>query len=382
MGLSVVQSLLIGGGKAADVIRASDIRKSKEYNDAFNNFIDNNVGALKKASAKQSLLTNRMKKDISQIINTYLTDRTDISDKVKTEIANTIYASHGYKLDNVNSDVKSRLQNFLLANPQKSAKDFNYVDAYITNTKNIKSDRTLDQIAKKNAQEIAPMPVLDLKAKAAGLGRYKESAFFSPDTGKIEQDLLSATGYKPDEEIAEGPTVQTAGPVADEMELLRAGNLRRTAENTLLQREKLVRQLETGEFDTNQINKLYNFQLGLAYNKQGLKVGQDAEGTLKPNEFGPRTENAQKDSFEFLVNRIINAKKPVKGDAYISSQQVRNDLGAIGKNIPLAAKIGQEKKDGSVFELKDRIVGRIYQNKDDKTNYIYLGLGIPDIILG
>ena len=64
MGLSVVQSLLIGGGKAADVIRASDIRKSKEYNDAFNNFIDNNVGALKKASAKQSLLTNRMKKEI------------------------------------------------------------------------------------------------------------------------------------------------------------------------------------------------------------------------------------------------------------------------------------------------------------------------------
>ena len=71
MGLSVVQSLLIGGGKAADVIRASDVRKSKEYNDAFNSFIDNNVGALKKASAKQSLLTNRMKKDISQIINTY-----------------------------------------------------------------------------------------------------------------------------------------------------------------------------------------------------------------------------------------------------------------------------------------------------------------------
>jgi len=382
MGLSAFQSLAIGVGKAAEVIRSSDIRKSKEYNDAFNNFIDNNVGALKKASAKQKLLEGRMKKDISQIINTYLTDRPNLSENAKYEIANTIYASHGYKIDNVNKDAEGRLQNYLTANPTKATSDFDYVDAYITNAKTIESERTLDQIAKKNAQEISPMPVLDLKAKAAGLGRYKESAFFSPDTGKIEQDLLSATGYKPDEVLPEGPTVETAGPVADEMNLLRAGNLRQSAKNTLLQREKLVRQLETGEFDTNQINKLYNFQLGLAYNAQGLKVGQDAEGTLKPNEFGPRTENAQKDSFEFLINRIINAKKPVKGVAYISSQQVRNDLGAIGKNIPVAATIGQEKKGGGVFELKDRIVGRIYQNKDDNKNYIYLGLEIPDIILG
>jgi hypothetical protein len=374
MGLSVVQSLLIGGGKAADVIRASDIRKSKEYNDAFNNFIDNNVGALKKASAKQSLLTNRMKKDISQIINTYLTDRTDISDKVKTEIANTIYASHGYKLDNVNSDVKSRLQNFLLANPQKSAKDFNYVDAYITNTKDIKSDRTLDQIAKKNAQEIAPMPVLDLKAKAEGLGRYKESAFFSPDTSKIEQDLLSATGYKPDEDIPEGPTVQTAGPVADEMQLLRASNLRKTAENTLLQRNKLLKDLQTGEFGTDQINKLYNFQLGLAYNAQGLKVGQDAQGTLKPNEFGPRTLDAQRDSFQFLVDRIIGAKTPSQSlTPYIKTQQVRNDLAAIAKNIKPVIIDGDNVKDA------DRIIGRIYESNG--TRYIFLGENIQSIKL-
>ena len=63
MGLSALQSLAIGVGKAAEVIRSSDIRKSKEYNDAFNNFIDNNVGALKKASAKQKLLEGRMKKE-------------------------------------------------------------------------------------------------------------------------------------------------------------------------------------------------------------------------------------------------------------------------------------------------------------------------------
>ena len=61
MALSFAQKLMIGGGRAADIIRTEDIRKSKEYNDAFNDFIDNNVGAIKKASAKRLLLENKMK---------------------------------------------------------------------------------------------------------------------------------------------------------------------------------------------------------------------------------------------------------------------------------------------------------------------------------
>ena len=374
MGLSAFQSLAIGVGKAAEVIRSSDIRKSKEYNDAFNNFIDNNVGALKKASAKQKLLEGRMKKDISQIINTYLTKRPNLSENAKYEIANTIYASHGYKIDNVNKDAKGRLQNYLVANPTKTTSDFDYVDAYITNAKTIESERTLDQIAKKNAQEISPMPVLDLKAKAVGLGRYKESAFFSPDTGKIEQDLLSATGYKPDEVLPEGPTVQTAGPVADEMNLLRAGNLRQSAKNTLLQRQKLLKDLQTGEFDTNQINKLYNFQLGLAYNAQGLKIGQTDEGNIKPAEFGPRTLDARRDSFQFLVDRIIGAKKPPQSLApYIMTKQVRNDLAGIAKNIKPIIVDNDNIKDA------DRIIGRIYESNG--TRYIFLGENIQSIKL-
>ena len=55
MGLSGLQFLGIAGGRAADIIKAEDVRRSKEYNAAFNKFIDNNVGALKTASAKQKL---------------------------------------------------------------------------------------------------------------------------------------------------------------------------------------------------------------------------------------------------------------------------------------------------------------------------------------
>ena len=373
-GLSLAQKFFIGGGRAADIVRASDVQKSKEYNDAFNKFIDNNVGAIKKASAKRLLLENKMKKDISQIVNTYLVGRDNLSESAKFEIANTIYASHGYSMDNVNKDVKSRKQNYLISNPLKGAADFDYVDAYITNTKDIKSDRTLDQIAKKNAQELVPQPTLDLAAKAKGLGRYKETAFFSPDTDKIESDLLAATGYKEDEVIAEGPTITTSPPPANEMELLRARNLRSSIDNTLLRKQDLEKKLETGIFSSKDIEKLYNFQLGLAYNAQGLKIGQDADGAISADEFGPRTENAQKDSFQYVVERILKAKPPVQGKPYINSNQVRLDLARIGKNIPIIKIDGQNIKDA------DRIVGRVYESETGK-QYIYLGENIDDIVL-
>ena len=124
------------------------------------------------------------------------------------EVANAIYASHGYNLENVTKDVISRKRNHLMTNLTETENEntFNYVDAYITNPKDLKSERTLDQIAKKNAQKLVPQPVLDLVAKAKGLGRFKETAFTSPNVDKIESDLLVATGYKEDEVLAEGPS--------------------------------------------------------------------------------------------------------------------------------------------------------------------------------
>ena len=373
MGLSVVQSLLIGGGKAADVIRASDVRKSKEYNDAFNSFIDNNVGALKKASAKQKLLTGRMKKDISQIVNTYLT-KSDLSDKLKYEVANTIYASHGYKLDNVQKDVTSRLNNHLMNNLTETQNEntFNYVDSYITLPKDIKAERTLDQIVQANVQEIAPMPVLDLKAKAAGLGRYKESAFFSPDTGKIEQDLISATGYKPDEEIAKGPTIQTAQPVPDLMEQQRYKNLLSAYKKTDLDRKKLMKDLEVGEFDTDQIFKLFKTHESNQYAKKGLATGIGSGGYLTAKEYGETTDQARMDAFKTTVQQIIASKKPQVGEAYIDQKSVKRDLASIAKGL------------NPIISTQKFEVGGVYQRalSGNKTEtYIYLGEGVPEIRL-
>ena len=158
------------------------------------------------------------------------------------------------------------------------------------------------------------------------------------------------------------------------MELLRAQSLRGSINNTLLRKQELEKKLETGIFSSKDIENLYKFQVGLAYNAQGLKIAQDGKGGFSPDEFGPRTENARKDSFQYVVERILNAKPPVEGKPYINSKQVRLDLARIGKNIPTIKIDGQNIKD------TDRIVGRVYESETGK-QYIYLGENIDDIVL-
>ena len=370
MALSLVQFAAIAGGRAADIIKADDVRRSKEYNDAFNDFIDNNVGAIKKASAKRLLLENKMKKDISQIVNTYVKGNNNITDVNMYEVANAIYASHGYSLENVTKDVVSRKRNHLMNNLTESedSNTFNYVDAYITNPKDLKSERTLDQIAKKNAQELVPQPTLDLAAKAKGLGRFKETAFTSPDVGKIESDLLAATGYKEDEVLAEGPSAQFKGPVSDEMEMQRFRNLKAAYEKGELDRKKLLQTLETGDFDINQINKLYRTNESNQYAKAGLAKGIGSGGYLTPEDYGKKTQQARMEGFKITVQQIMNAKQPA--NPYISQDNVKAALIAIAKGLN---PITQTDK----FEIGGVYVRQLSQNKKEK--YIYLGEGVPEI---
>jgi len=390
MGLSGLQFLGIAGGRAADIIRAEDVRRSKEYNAAFNKFIDNNVGALKTASAKQKLILNKAKKDISQIVSTYLKGF-DFSDSVKYEIANTIYASHGYKMENVNADAQNRLQQYVNAGGDENK--FNYVNEYITNAKDIKSERTLDQIAMKHAQDLAPMPKLDLAAKAVGLGKYKETAFVDADTDRIEKDLIAATGYKPDTTIPDGPTIGIEGPVVNVKDKLQTENIlldRADKDKARIiseyRKKKLEEELAKGDYTATKLNSLYNFQLGIEYNKQGLKVGQNADGSLTPKETGKATFDAQKNTFQYIVNNVIKAPTPFTGTPFIKNESIRNELARIGSSVPLAAKLGQETKQGKKFITSMRIVGRKYQSDGTDgyelgTEYIFLGKDINDIIL-
>ena len=389
MGLSGLQFLGIAGGRAADIVRADDIRRSKEYNTAFNKFIDNNVGALKTASSKQKLILNKAKKDISQIVSTYLGGREDLSDSVKYEIANTIYASHGYNMKDVKSDAANRLQQYV--NSGNDATNFNYVNEYITNAKDLTSERTLDQIASKHAQEISPMPNLDLAAKAVGLGKYKETTFVSPDTDRIEKDLIAATGYKPDTTIPEGPTVGIAGPVVDVKSKLGVDKVRFSMENMKktevqndLKFKAFKKGLSKGDFDTQDIRNLIKSSESQQYVKKGIASGVDAQGYFTPKQGAENLAGARMDGFKVAVQQIVNAKDPLVGGPYIKNSDIRNELAGYAKGLtPIATT--RRKEIGGIYERKINIgttqsgQTRLQVNRYKVERYIYLGEGVPEI---
>jgi hypothetical protein len=403
MGLSVFQSLAIAGGKAAEIIKSEDIRRSKEYNAAFNKFIDNNVGALKTASAKQKLVLNKAKKDISQIVSTYLGNRDDLSDSVKYEIANVMYASHGYKMENLTRDAQNRLQQYKYENPgiDLDAQPFDYADAFIQNATNIESERTLDQIAKKHAQEIAPMPVLDLAGKAVGLGKYKETAFVDADTKKIESDLISATGYTPDMTIPEGPSINMIPKGLDlakmqdfKLKEKRIANIIETKEQNDLKFEAYKKGLSRGDFDTADIKNLIKSSESQQYAKLGIIKGVDAQGYFTPKEGAEKLATARMDGFKVAVQQIVNAKNPLVGVSYIKNSDIRNELAGYAKGLKAITggidkqtkkRVEPIKEIGGVYERRvqsgtTNVLGRrvpVYKTE----RYIYLGENIDDIIV-
>ena len=217
--LGLGRGLAIAGGRAADIIRVSEEKKQKDMTDAFNKFVDNTAPQLKTASAKQKLISNRVKKDLSIIVNSFFKD-SNLDDNIKYEIASTIYSTNGNKLSNVLTDANARKQQFAYANQGDTSK-FNYLNSYIEegSLKDVTSDRSLDQIAQSFAQEIAPMPTLDLKAKAKALGAYKETAFTAPDTDKIYQNLVASTGYMEQKPVPSGPAISIKGAPVDKLKL-------------------------------------------------------------------------------------------------------------------------------------------------------------------
>ena len=217
--LGLGRGLLISGGRAADIVRVSGEKKQKEMTDAFNKFVDNTAPQLKAASAKQKLVSNRVKKDLSIIVNSFFKD-SNLDDNVKYEIASTIYSTNGNKLSNVLTDANARKQQFAYANKGDTSK-FSYLNSYIEegSLKDVTSDRSLDQIAQSFAQEIAPMPTLDLKAKAKALGAYKETIFTTPDTDKIYQNLVASTGYMEQKPVPSGPAIGIKATPVDKLKL-------------------------------------------------------------------------------------------------------------------------------------------------------------------
>ena len=214
--LGMARGLAIAGGKAADIYRTDEKDKRKTFIDQLNKFVDNTSPKIAKATAGQRTIYNKVKKDLTGIVNNFLkTKDSKLSNDALYEIASVIYSSHGNNISDVYKDASARKKEHdLNVATNKASGSFSYLNSFIDEgslkeIRNNKSLRTLEQIANKYARELSPMPTLDLKAKASALGAYKSSAFYKPDEDKIYNQLIAATGYQgPDKAIGEGPNIR------------------------------------------------------------------------------------------------------------------------------------------------------------------------------
>lgn len=421
--LGLGRGLAIAGGRAADIIRVSEEKKQKEMTDAFNKFVDNTAPQLKTASAKQKLVSNRVKKDLSIIVNSFFKD-SNLDDNIKYEIASTIYSTNGNKLSNVLADANARKLQFAYAN-KGDTKEFNYLNSYIEegSLKDVTSDRSLDQIAQSFAQEIAPMPTLDLKAKAKALGAYKETAFTTPDTDKIYQNLVASTGYMEQKPVPSGPAIGIKGAPVDKLKLeqYKQATLRTTqieqdistfedkqallkakVANIGLNKEMLENKVELVKADVDLIDKnkkLKDLQekrskLALEKDKINLKELKDkiAIGDFTMNDLLKQYKILRDDGYAMIAtgfnsstgNFILPAAKPnlirdVQQNAFASimknvqrenignllNSKVVSNFISLANNIP-AIGAGQ----GVTPEF-----GKVYANRDG-SKFIYLGPGV------
>ena len=421
--LGLGRGLLISGGRAADIVRVSGEKKQKEMTDAFNKFVDNTAPQLKTASAKQKLVSNRVKKDLSIIVNSFFKD-SDLDDNIKYEIASTIYSTNGNKLSNVLTDANARKQQFAYANNGKT-EGFSYLNSYIEegSLKDVTSDRSLDQIAQGYAQEIAPMPTLDLKAKAKALGAYKETAFTTPDTDKIYQNLVASTGYMEQKPVPSGPAIGIKGTPVDKLKLeqYKQATLRTTqleqdistfddkqallkakVANIPLNKEMLENKVELVKADVAQIDQNKRIKdLQEKRSKLALEKGKiDLEELEKKIAIGDFTMNdllkqykiLRDDGYAMIAtgfnsstgNFILPAAKPnlirdVQQNAFASIMKniQRENIGnllnsnvvsnfiSLANNIPAIASA-----QGVTPEF-----GKVYVNRDG-SKFIYLGPGV------
>ena len=267
------------------------------------------------------------------------------------------------------------------------------------------------------------MPTLDLKAKAKALGAYKETAFTTPDTDKIYQNLVASTGYMEQKPVPSGPAIGIKGAPVDKLKLeqYKQATLRTTqieqdistfedkqallkakVANIGLNKEMLENKVELVKADVDLIDKnkkLKDLQekrskLALEKDKINLKELKDkiAIGDFTMNDLLKQYKILRDDGYAMIAtgfnsstgNFILPAAKPnlirdVQQNAFASimknvqrenignllNSKVVSNFISLANNIP-AIGAGQ----GVTPEF-----GKVYANRDG-SKFIYLGPGV------
>ncbi len=309
MGLGFFRTAAIAGGSAADIIRVADEKRETKFNDALNDFVDNNVPKFMEARQKRVGIKNTLKDALENIRAKYVKPAVGetLSVNSQYELAEKILFSNGGKLENV--DKKYVFEQKNSADPKKyNATKF--VTSIVKNPIDSADARSLSQILESKSFQLSPDPTIDIQGKAEALAGYKDSVFFKMDRNTVADRLKSATGF------VEPPTTDTRNlyadnvvglPTADKFDMqsfISSENNIKIQENNIYTQEE---NKKIGQYGVGKVATEFKKAAAFALQAKGVKLNYDNKGDWKILSGRPKDiHEAYLDSFAAQTKNLFN----------------------------------------------------------------------------
>ena len=394
MGLSFWQKAFITGGAAADVVRPAEALKDKNYKDAFDKFVDNNVPRFMEARQKRISIKNNLKGQLNTIVATYVrpTDL-NISQNSAYELAEKLLFDNGGKIENINTRYKNEMAN-------SNDKDYSpamFINKYFNNPKDNKDSRSIDQILESKANQLAPDPTIDIAGKAESLAGYKDSAFYTMDRDTVKARLIAATGFTEPNAITTNAydNVKISPESFDKKEAMLRENQELTLESNKNQIENFNVQKAIGSLPAGKLTSMFNNNLRTSFTSSGIKhvwngVTGKFEGVQAPaiKQLASVREAFQSTAKLVFESKDFDVNKPEDSKTYVLPELNALANGIIPERPPIVEGsdqiqvyitedngeqkpvVGQTKMDPTGQKYKVDVnklqIGRLYVDKSGK----------------
>tara|TARA_R110000782_G_scaffold8743_1_gene28266 strand:+ start:189 stop:1526 length:1338 start_codon:yes stop_codon:yes gene_type:complete len=359
MGLGFFRAGLIAGGSAADIIRVADKGRDDKFNEAMNDFVDNNVPRFMEARQKRTSIKTKLTQDLQTLVSKYIQpDKIGLDQNSGYELAEKLLFDNGGKIENVDAKYKAEQANYTGTDKYNSQL---FIKGYFNSPKSNQDSRTLDQIVSSRAMQISPDPTIDITGKAEALAGYKDSALFKMDRNSVRERLIAATGYTDPVPISQNVYSESyvSPESADPMRKLNLTSKEQSIESNEFTIDEQRLNKAIGKFSPGKINDIFNDNLQISFQTNNIKGNWDSVTQKWKDVRGKGTEivKSMQDSFQSTVKGVIDS-----GDFNIKDFVPSTDGTTLILKEKAGDRFGQPSKKYILPDLKSIANGIIGEN--------------------
>ena len=377
MGLGFFRTAAIAGGAAADVIRVADEKREIKFNDALNDFVDNNVPKFMEARQKRVGIKNKLGEQLKTVVSRFIKPAVgeNVGVNSQYELAEKLLFDNGGKISNIDAKYKYEMMNSAAPKTYSATK---FIEGYFNGMpKGKESSRTIDQILTSRANQLAPDPTIDIQGKAEALAGYKDSVFFKMDRNTVAERLKSATGYTGPVDVTTNPydNMTTSLPSADmdALDVRKSRDLSQKSTQMDIETKEMVKKI--GQYKQGVIQNTFDDFTGNNYIINGVEANRD----LPTGKFIPIMDKpklillSHQDAIAQTINKTLMDQSFQPAEPSKSKLNVIPDLTNLVRTIPAKRfpLLGDSPSKINWSEVK---VGAVYKEKGTDRKFIYYAM--------